>query len=285
MTPPAQIDWNLKGKRIAVPEMRELEVFAGLLERRGAEVLRCPLVTIYDSPHSAAVLAFAVRVAEGSFDDFVLITGEGLTRILSCIDKHDPSLRPRFIEGLGKLRTITRGPKPARALRAVGLKPGIEATEPTTEGVIRSMSAHPLEGRRIAVQLYGNDPNLVLMRFLRDRNAQVTTVAPYVYGNAADDATVHALLERMAAGEVDAIAFTSKLQIERLVNQHPAPLVRRALSRTKIAAVGPIVAEAIRAAGYEVASSPEHSWFMKPLVVALSEQLGAKKDKDHSGLA
>jgi uroporphyrinogen-III synthase len=285
MTPPAQIDWNLKGKRIAVPEMRELEVFAGLLERRGAEVLRCPLVTIYDSPHSAAVLAFAVRVAEGSFDDFVLITGEGLTRILSCIDKHDPSLRPRFIEGLGKLRTITRGPKPARALRAVGLKPGIEATEPTTEGVIRSMSAHPLEGRRIAVQLYGSDPNLVLMRFLRDRNAQVTTVAPYVYGNAADDATVHALLERMAAGEVDAIAFTSKLQIERLVNQHPAPLVRRALSRTKIAAVGPIVAEAIRAAGYEVASSPEHSWFMKPLVVALSEQLGAKKDKDHSGLA
>ncbi|HEU4778326.1 MAG TPA: uroporphyrinogen-III synthase [Steroidobacteraceae bacterium] len=285
MTRPAQIDWNLKGKRIAVPEMRELEVFSGLLERRGAEVLRCPLVTIYDSPHSAAVLAFAVSVAEGNFDDFVLITGEGLTRILSCIDKHDPSLRPRFIEGLRKLRTITRGPKPARALRVLGLKPGIEATEPTTEGVIRSLSTQPLEGRRVAVQLYGNDPNLVLMRFLRDRNAQVTTVAPYVYGNAADVATVQALLERMAAGEVDAIAFTSKLQIERLVTQHPAALVRRALSRTKIAAVGPIVAEAIRAAGYEVASSPEHSWFMKPLVVALSEQLGAKKDKDHSGLA
>ena len=135
----------------------------------------------------------------------------------------------------------------------------------------------------MAVQLYGNDPNLTLMRFLRDRLANITTVAPYVYGNAADDATVHALLERMSAGEVDAIAFTSKLQIERLVTQHPAPLVRRALTRTKIAAVGPIVAEAIRAAGFEVASSPEHSWFMKPLVVALSEQLGAKKDKDFPG--
>ena len=83
----------------------------------------------------------------------------------------------------------------------------------------------------------------------------------------------------MADGEVDAIAFTSKLQIERLVTQQPAPLVRRALSRTKIAAVGPIVAEAIRAAGFEVASSPEHSWFMKPLVVALSEQLGARKTR------
>ena len=278
------IDWNLQGKTIAVPEMRELEVFSALLERRGAKVLRCPLVTIYDSPHSAQVLAFAVKLAEGGFDDFVLITGEGLTRIISCIDRYEPALRPRFVEGLRNLRTITRGPKPARALRALGLKPQIEATEPTTDGVIRSLSAEPLEGRRMAVQLYGNDPNLTLMRFLRDRKAVITTVAPYVYGNAADDATVHSLLERMAAGEVDAIAFTSKLQIERLVTQHPAPLVRRALTRTKIAAVGPIVAEAIRAAGFEVASSPEHSWFMKPLVVALSEQLGAKKEKDLSGL-
>jgi uroporphyrinogen-III synthase len=279
------IDWNLQGKRIAVPEMRELEVFSSLLERRGAEVLRCPLVTIYDTPHSAAVLAFAVQLADGGFDDFVLITGEGLTRILSCIDKHDPALKPRFIEGLRQVRTITRGPKPARALRGLGLKATLEASEPTTDGVIKSLSAHELGGRRVAVQLYGNDPNLTLIRFLRDRHAEITTVAPYVYGNAADDATVHALLEKMAAGQVDAIAFTSKLQIERLVTQHPAPLVRRALSRTMIAAVGPIVAEAIRSHGFEVASSPEHSWFMKPLVVALSEQLGAKKDRDLSGLA
>ena len=78
--------------RVAQPEMRELEVFSGLLERRGAAVLRCPLVTIYDSPHSAQVLAFAVALADGNFDDFVLITGEGLTRILSCIDKYEPAL-------------------------------------------------------------------------------------------------------------------------------------------------------------------------------------------------
>ena len=277
------IEWNLQGKTIAVPEMRELEVLSTLLERRGAKVLRCPLVTIYDSPHSAQVLAFAEQLAAGGFDDFVLITGEGLTRILGCIDKHDPPLRARFVAGLGRTRTVTRGPKPARALRALGLKPGIEASEPTTEGVIRSLQPHELDRRRIAVQLYGNDPNLTLMRFLRDRRAEVTTVAPYIYGNAADDATVQALLERMSAGEVDAIAFTSKLQIERLMTQHPAPLVRRALSRTMIAAVGPIVAESIRSYGFEVSSSPEHSWFMKPLVVALGEALGTKRGADQSG--
>jgi uroporphyrinogen-III synthase len=282
MSPP-QIDWNLKGKRIAVPEMRELEVFSGLLERRGAEVLRCPLVTIYDSPHSAAVLSFAVKVADGGFDDFILITGEGLTRILSCINKYDPPLQERFIAGLSKTRTITRGPKPARVLRQLGLKPHIEATAPTTAGVIQALKDHDLKGRRVALQLYGNDPNTVLQTFLRERGTHLTTVAPYVYGNAADAATVSALLERMANGEVDAIAFTSKLQIERLVAEQPAPLVKRALSNTKIAAVGPIVAEAIRAAGFEVASSPEHSWFMKPLVVALSEALHTKRGGDQLG--
>src|SRR5689334_4404882 len=285
VSPPQQIDWNLKGKRIAVPEMRELEIFSALLERRGAEVLRCPLVTIYDTPHSASVLAFAVKVAEGGFDDFILITGEGLTRILSCINKYDPPLQERFVAGLGNMRTITRGPKPARVLRQLGLKPNVEATSPTTPGVIEAMKPLDLRGRRVALQLYGNDPNMILQTFLKERGAELTTVAPYVYGNAADAATVTALLERMAAGEVDAIAFTSKLQIERLVSEQPAPLVRRALNNTKIAAVGPIVAEAIRGFGFEVSSSPEHSWFMKPLVVALSEALGAKRDKDHSGLA
>ena len=283
MTPPAQIDWNLKGKRIAVPEMRELEVFSSLLERRGAEVLRCPLVTIYDSPHSAAVLAFAQKVAEGGFDDFILITGEGLTRILSCINKHDPALQERFVAGLANLRNITRGPKPARVLRQLGIKPSVEATAPTTTGVIEALRPLELKGRRVALQLYGNDPNMQLQTFLRERGADFSTIAPYIYGNAADDATVKNLLERMANGEVDAIAFTSKLQIERLVNQQPGPLVKRALTNTKIAAVGPIVAEAIRSAGFEVASSPEHSWFMKPLVVALSEALNTKRGGDQLG--
>ena len=91
-----------RARHIAVPEMRELEVFSALLERRGAKVLRCPLVTIYDSPHSAQVLAFAVKLADGGFDDFILITGEGLTRILSCIDKYEPGVADALHRGPGQ---------------------------------------------------------------------------------------------------------------------------------------------------------------------------------------
>ena len=47
---PIQPEAPLRGRTIAVAESRELEVLAGLLERRGARILRYPLVTILDAP-------------------------------------------------------------------------------------------------------------------------------------------------------------------------------------------------------------------------------------------
>src|SRR6185437_15401136 len=49
------------GRTIAVPESREIEVFAALLERRGAHVIRCPLVAIRDAPDPAPVLEWSRR--------------------------------------------------------------------------------------------------------------------------------------------------------------------------------------------------------------------------------
>src|SRR5712691_7433965 len=120
----------LAGRTVAVPETRELEVFAAMLELRG------PLVAIHDAPEPAPVLAFARGFAGGSCDDLILTTGEGLRRILACIERHEPQLRASFLEALARVRKITRGPKPARALREVGLKPDLPAQEPTTAGVI-----------------------------------------------------------------------------------------------------------------------------------------------------
>src|SRR5215469_8963837 len=125
----------LAGRTIAVPESREIEVFPTLLERRGARVIRCPLVAIRDAPDPAPVLEWSRRLAAGGFDDLILLTGEGLRRILSCIDGHEPPLRPPFIDALGRLRKITRGPKPAKVLRELKMKPDVAAEPPTTEGV------------------------------------------------------------------------------------------------------------------------------------------------------
>ena len=263
----------LTGRTIAVPETRELEVFAALLERRGARVLRCPLVAIRDAPDPEPVLAFARRLAAGGFDDLILTTGEGLRRIIACLERHDPSLRERFVAALAQLRKITRGPKPARALRELGLQSDLPAREPTTAGIIATLAGEVLAGRRVGVQLYGTEPNLPLMQFLAAAGAQVTSVAPYVYANAADDAAVRTLLTQLAAGKVDAIAFTSTPQVERLFAVAPAAEVRAALAATLVAAVGPVVTETLKKHGIEARLMPEDAFFLKPLTSALEEAL------------
>src|SRR5687767_15677681 len=106
-------DQTLAGRTIAVPETRELDVFAAMLERRGATVLRCPLVAILDAPDPQPVLEWVQRFNEGGFDDLILLTGEGLRRIVACIERHSPPLKPGFVAQLARVRKITRGPKPA----------------------------------------------------------------------------------------------------------------------------------------------------------------------------
>jgi uroporphyrinogen-III synthase len=263
----------LVGRTIAVPETREIEVFAAMLERRGATVLRCPLVAIRDAPEPQAVLRWARAFAARSCDDLILLTGEGLRRLLSCIDGHEPELREPFVAQLGRVRKITRGPKPARALRDLGLKPDIAAEPPTTAGIIDSLRPHTLTGRRVGVQLYGTEPNRPLVDFLRSAGAEVLPVAPYVYADAADDAAVLALLERLKAGTVDAIAFTSSPQVQRLFSLAPEPVVVGALSKTRVAAVGPVVAEALAAHGVPALLMPSDSFFLKPLTSVLEDAL------------
>jgi uroporphyrinogen-III synthase len=266
----------LAGRTVAVPETRELEVFAALLERRGARVLRCPLVAIRDAPDPAPVLGFARRFAQEPDDDLILTTGEGLRRLLGCIGRHEPALRESFLAALARVRKITRGPKPARALRELGLKPDLAAEPPTTEGIIASLSGEDLRGRRIAVQLYGAEPNWPLIGFLESAGATVHTVAPYAYADAAEAAAVRDLLARLGRGEVDAIAFTSTPQVERLFAVAPVPEVSAALARTLVAAVGPVVAATLRRHGIEASLMPEESFFLKPLTAALEHALRAR---------
>ena len=266
----------LAGCTIAVPESREIELFAALLERRGARVIRCPLVAIHDAPDPAPVLEWSRQLAAGALDDLILLTGEGLNRILSCIEQHDPSLRAQFIAELGRVRKITRGPKPAKVLRELGMKADIAAEQPTTAGIIAGLQALDLRRRRVGVQLYGTDPNRPLIDFLESNGAVVSTVAPYVYADAADEQAVRTLIRQLREGGVDAIAFTSSSQIERLIGIASEEGARAALANTLVAAVGPVVADTLRRHGMDARLMPAESFFLKPLTSALEEALGGR---------
>jgi uroporphyrinogen-III synthase len=271
-------DLTLTGRTIAIPESRELDVFASMLERRGSTVLRCPMVAILDAPDPTPVLEWVKHFNAHEFDDLILLTGEGLRRVLSCIETNAPSLREGFVTALARTRKITRGPKPAKALRELGLKPDIAAAVPTTEGVIDALRGEHLAGRRVTVQRYGSQSNPALESFLASAGALVATVAPYVYADQVADTAVLELLNRMAAGEVDVIAFTSSPQVERLFAVGPPELVKTALERTEVAAIGPVVAATLAKHHVHVKLMPQDSYFMKPLTSVIEEAM--KKEAD-----
>ena len=172
---------------------------------------------------------------------------------------------------------LTRGPKPKRALRTLELEPQYTPTEPTTAGMIETARVIEAPLRRVAIQLYNEDQDRQLAEHFEQRGAVVDCVAPYVYASAAEDDRVAALIGELAAGHVDAIAFTSKAQVQRLLKlarerRLDEPL-RMGLERTKVAAIGPVVAAELAAASVRVDAMPDESYSMKPLVTSVCELL------------
>ncbi len=267
----------LAGRCIAVPESRQLDLFANMLETRGAKVLRCPLVSILDAPDPKPIENWLQAFINGECDDLILLTGEGLRRLLGVAQRTGGDLQDRFIEQLGKVRKITRGPKPARALRDIGLRADLPAVAPTTDGVIETLKAENLQGRTVGVQLYGTDPNRKLIDFLAQAGATPKPVAPYIYAEQSEDAQVVALIRQLADHAINAIAFTSSPQVKRLFSvarKHSLESeLQSALARMTVAAVGPIVADSLRTRGVEVNLMPDSSYFMKPLVRELVKAL------------
>ena len=261
---------DLEGRRIGVPESRQLDLFADMIERRGALALRCPLVDIRDTPDRAHVQRWLDDVIDQGLDDMIWLTGEGLRRLRDFAERDSPERLTHFIARLDAARTITRGPKPVRELRALKLRSDVAATQPTTQGVIEALADIDLAGHRVGVQLYGEDPNIPLMDFLARKQAHVQAVAPYVYADEAETPQVLDFIERIVAGELDAVAFTSSPQIKRLykvarANERDEALTA-ALNRLCVAAVGPLVAERLEAEGVQVTLMPDSNYFMKPLV-------------------
>jgi uroporphyrinogen-III synthase len=248
-----------------------------LLERRGARVLRCPLVGIEDSSDTAAVVAWLDRVGLMPTDLIVFYTGEGIERLLGFARRE--GREAAFMAALRRVPKLTRGPKPKRALHRLTLDADYEAAQPTTAGLINATANVPMPHGRVALQLYAEGQDRELEQQLRRRGIEVDSVAPYVYATGADDEHVARLIGELEAGKVDAIAFTSKSQVQRLLAlaevRRIEPALRAGLARTRVAAVGPIVAAELAAAGLRVDAMPEHSYSMKPLVTSLCELFGA----------
>ena len=271
-------DLPLAGRRVALLETREAERLGAMLREQGAEIVSCPAVGIVDLADPAPAQAWLNRFVAQPCDDVILLTGEGLTRLHALAQQ--AGNEPGFLAALARTRRITRGPKPARALRALGLQPQLRAESPTTDGIIALLEGLPLAGRRVGVQLYPGAPDR-LPSFLQEAGALPDPVTPYAYAPNISDEAMAILIDEVVARRIDAIAFTSAAQVRRLSEVARArgehdPLLR-ALAAITVAAVGPVVAAELEHHGLGATVVPRDAYFMKPLVTALAAAL-ARRD-------
>ena len=268
---------RLNGYRILILETREEAQFSRLLAEQGADVLQCPMFAIHDASDPKPVEAWITRFINEPFDDLVLMTGEGLRRMMKVARRMD--VEQAFIVAVGKARKFARGPKPGRALREIGLEPQLTTEKPTSEGIAEMLSRLDLRGHRVGLQLYPDKDHGVLIGAIAAQGAEVDTVLPYVYDAQAADANIVTTIDEMAQGRVDAIALTSSGQVRRLfevARGHGCEArLREGLARTPIASVGPVVSDELKSHGLRPDIYPANdAFFMKPLISAMAASLG-----------
>ena len=267
---------RLDGNRILILETREEAQFSRLLKEKGADVLQCPMFTIEDVLDPQPVLAWIARFAANPFDDLVLMTGEGLRRLLKLVRQHGGDTE--MVAAIAKSRKFARGPKPGKALREIGLAPDVTTEKPTSEGIADMLAKYDLTGRRLGLQLYPEKDHSALIGAIEAQGATVDTVLPYIYDSKAADTNILAAIDEMEGGRIDAIALTSSGQVRRLVDAAHAhgreAQLRNALAKTPIASVGPVVSDELQAYGFTASITPaEDAFFMRPLISAMSTAL------------
>ena len=276
---------RLNGYRILILETREEAQFSRLLTEQGADVLQCPMFAINDAPDPAPIEAWINRAIDKPFDDLVLMTGEGLRRLMKVVRRI--GVEKDFIAALRRSRKFARGPKPGRALREIGLEPQQTTEKPTSEGIAEMLSRIDLKGHRLGLQLYPDRDHSALIGAITAQGAEVDPVLPYVYDAKAADTNIVTAIEEMADGRIDAIALTSSGQARRLFDVAKAhgreARLREGLEKTPIASVGPVVSEELATHGLRASISPaEGAYFMKPLISAMAAEL-AKRAPRMSG--
>src|SRR2546421_10756429 len=192
----------------------------------------------------------------------ILLTGVGTRFMLKVLDTRWP--RAQIVAALGKTITVVRGPKPLAVLRENNLQPTIAVPEPNTwRDLIKALDdlGRSLKGMRVAVQEYGVT-NVELLNALEARGAIVTRVPVYQWRLPEDTGPLTEAVRAILRGEVDVVLFTNAVQVEHVMQMAErvgsADRLRQALEKVVVSAVGPIVAERLRAYQLPVDFEPSH---------------------------
>jgi uroporphyrinogen-III synthase len=250
------------GLRVAIFEARMAGTLAELVARQGGIPVAAPAlreIPLGDNPDARS---FADGLLAARFDVVIFETGAGVRYLAESLDPRFP--RAGWAEALRRTKVVARGPKPAAALRELGVSIDLQVPEPNTwrETLALLDARLPVAGLRVAVQEYGQ-PVPELTDGLERRGAVVTRVPVYRWALPEDTGPLRTALTAIAERRIGAALFTAAQQVEHVLQVAAAAGieggVRTAMAEhVVVGSIGPTTSAALRAHGLPVDIEPEH---------------------------
>lgn len=252
------------GLRVLAFESRWAEEMATLIVRHGGKPVVAPAVREVPLESNNEARGFISQLVEDKFHCVIFLTGVGVRVLTQVADTE--GRRERWIEALKRVTVVARGPKPTAALRELGVPVTVSVPEPNTwHELLRVLDerapSHPLTGRRVAVQEYG-EPNRELVAGLVARGAEVSSIRVYRWALPEDPTALRRAVADISSQQVDVVLFTSSIQARHLLQVATEMKrdedVRRAFAKCVIASIGPTTSEELSRHGITPDFEPAH---------------------------
>ena len=267
----------LSGFRVGVTADRRADDLIAALERRGAQVLHAPALTVAPNEQDGALVIDTREVILARPDVVLVTTGYGMRRWFEAADA--AGIGAELTAVLEQSRIFARGPKAHGAVRAAGLLDAEVSETETTASLVDAMVAAGLSGRDVAIQLHGFTDDVQLAR-LREVSASVMTVTPYRWARPAARERLPRLIRAVCSRQLDAVTFTSAPAAAALLDVAKdlglgAELVRAMTDHVAAVAVGPVTAAPLRRGGIPVAVPDRYR--LGALIRLVTEELGERR--------
>ncbi|MSQ61143.1 MAG: uroporphyrinogen-III C-methyltransferase [Dehalococcoidia bacterium] len=255
----------LFGKRVLVTRAREqASALSARLEAEGAAVVEMPTIAIRGIAEPETARAAIATLADGEYAWAIFTSANAVDILLRRVAEAGRDARV-FACRIGAI-----GPETAAALAAHGLRADIVPApeRSVAEGLLEALAGEDLTRKRVLLPRAAVARD-ALPEGLRRRGAAVDVLELYRIESPAADPAV---LEALAAGEIDIVTFASSSTVRNLAGMLGGTLAP--LRGRLIASIGPITSEAVREYGLGVdVEAGEHT--IAGLVSALREHFSA----------
>jgi len=229
----------LQGQRILITRPPEqAAAWIAYFQSLGASTYHCPLIAIQPELSSSALHSALAQLKTYNF--LVVSSTNTVQLLLRALQAKqcDPHT------ALAHLRLVAVGPQTSAALAQATQQPVVHPEVYQAENLVQMLIEIGIQDQRL-LYLRAQGAREVLASQLRERGAIVDEVVIY-QTQAPDPASLLPLIQWLENEELDILTFASASAVTHFAETVPQALWDRVSSRLKIAALGPITAQAVQ---------------------------------------